>query len=124
VLGSPRHPTPRKATPKPAAQTEPVPNVKVEPRPEANADVATLMNTTLGDVLLAGLAKDPESVGRIAAAAITESEAGKAPADAKPDANAEPQLEATAASQPDHKAEPMPEAEAKTPHDLTPKTAN
>ena len=29
------------------------------------------MNTTLGDVLLAGLVKDPESVGRIVAQAIT-----------------------------------------------------
>ena len=32
------------------------------------------MNTTLGDVLLAGLAKDPESVGRIVAQAINQAE--------------------------------------------------
>ena len=53
-----------------------------------------------GDVLLAGLAKDPESVGRIVAAAITQAEASnaatKAPeAAAKPDAKAEPQADAT-----------------------------
>ena len=53
------------------------------------------MNTTLGDVLLAGLAKDPESVGRIVAQAINQAEtpiaAAKAPeADANPDAKPSP----------------------------------
>jgi ribonuclease E len=81
------------ADPKPKANAEPKPEAKSEPKPEANADVTTLMNTTLGDVLLAGLAKDPENVGRIVAAAITQAEASiaatKAPeADAKPDAKA------------------------------------
>jgi ribonuclease E len=75
------------------------------------------MNTTLGDVLLADLAKDPENVGRIVAAAITQAEASiaatKAPeADAKPDAKAEPQPDARAAPQPQVKAEPKPEAKA------------
>jgi hypothetical protein len=145
-----------KATPKPEVKTEPKPDVKAEPKaevkaepkaevkaepkPEANTDVSTLMNTTLGDVLLAGLAKDPESVGRIVAAAITQAEAGiataKAPeADAKPDAQAGPQPDARAApqpeakaespeakAQPDPKAELKPDAEAKTPTDTTPKT--
>ncbi len=86
------------------------------------------MNTTLGDVLLAGLAKDPESVGRIVAQAINRAEtpiaAAKAPqADAEPDAKAEPQPDATAAPQPEAKAEPKPGAEAKTPPHSTPKTA-
>jgi hypothetical protein len=110
------------------------PEAKAEPKPEANTDVSTLMNTTLGDVLLAGLAKDPESVGRIVAAAVTQAEANIATtkareADAKPDAKAEPPPEAKAEpkpeakAQPDPKAEPRPDAEAKTPTDSTPKTA-
>jgi ribonuclease E len=100
------------------------------------------MNKTLGDVLLAGLAKDPENVGRIVAAAITQAEASSAAtnvpeAHARPDAKAEPQPDARAAPQPETKAEPKPEAkaqpdpkaelkpdaEAKTPPDSTPKTA-
>ena len=93
---------------------------------------------------LAGLAKDPESVGRIVAQAINRAEkpaaAATAPeteADAKPDAKAEPQPDARAAPQPEAKAEPKPEAkpqpypkaepkpdaEAKTPPDPTPNTA-
>jgi hypothetical protein len=91
------------------------------------------MNTTLGDVLLAGLAKDPESVGRIVAAAITQAEASiaatKAPeAEPQPDSRAAPQPEGNAEpkpeakAQPDPKAEPKPDAEAKTPPDSTPKT--
>ena len=123
-----------KAGPKPEAKAEPKPKAKAEPKPEAkaeseaNTDVATLMNTTLGEVLLAGLAKDPESVGRIVAAAITQAEASiaatKAPeAGPQPDARAAPQPEAKAEpkpeakAQPDAKAELKPDAEAKTPPD-------
>ena len=120
-----------KAEPKSVAKAAPQPEAKTaktEPKFEANTDVATLMNTTLGDVLLAGLAKDPESVGRIVAQAINRAEtpiaAAKAPeADAKPDAKAEPQPDATAAPQPEAKAEPKPDAEAKIPPNSTPKTA-
>ena len=128
-------PKPDAKEPKPDAKAEPTeakaapqPDAKTEPKCEANTDVATLMNTTLGDVLLAGLAKDPESVGRIVAQAINRAEtpiaAAKAPeADAKPDAKAEPQPDASAAPQPEAKAEPKPDAEAKTPPNSTPKTA-
>jgi hypothetical protein len=92
------------------------------------------VNTALGDVLLAGLVKDPENVGRIVATAITQAEASiavtKAPeADAKPDARAAPQPEVKAEpkpeakAQPDPKAELKPDAQAETPPDSRPKTA-
>jgi H+-transporting ATPase len=87
-----------KAAPQPEAKAEPKPEAKAEPKPETNTDVATLMNTTLGDVLLAGLAKDPESVGRIVAQAINQAETPIAAATAP-------------------EAEPEPEAKAKTPSD-------
>ena len=129
-----------KAAPQPEAKAEPKPEAKAAHKPETNTDVVTLMDTKLGDVLLAGLAKDPESVGRIVAQAIDQAEtpiaAAKAPeADAKPDPKAEPQPDATAAPQPEAKpkpetkaqpypkAEPKPDAETKTPPVSTPKTA-
>ena len=129
-----------KAAPQPEAKAEPKPEAKAAHKPETNTDVVTLMDTKLGDVLLAGLAKDPESVGRIVAQAIDQAEtpiaAAKAPeADAKPAPKAEPQPDATAAPQPEAKpkpetkaqpypkAEPKPDAETKTPPVSTPKTA-
>ena len=130
-----------KAEPKPETEAEPKPEAKAAPKPEVNTDVATLMNTTLGDVLLAGLAKDPESVGRIVAQAIDQAETPIAAAnppeaepepeaegEPKPDARTAPQPEAKAEpkpgveAQPDDKAEPKPDAEAKTPPNSTPKT--
>ena len=70
------------------------------------------MNTTLGDVLLAGLAKDPESVGRLVAQAINQAETPIAAAKA-----------AEAKPQPKAQAQPKPEAKSKTPSELTPPTA-
>jgi hypothetical protein len=153
-----------KAAPQPEAKTEPQPEAKAEPeakagakpeakveskpeaelKPQSNASTATLLNTSLGDLLVAGLIKDPEDAGRIIAAAITQAgksiAAAKAPvADAepqpeaktgpkpeakvepKPEAKAEPKPEAKA--QPDPKAEPKPDAAAKAPPDSTAKTA-
>ena len=51
------------------------PSPKIELKPDAKADVATLLNTSLGDLLVAGLVKDPEDAGRVIAAAITQAEA-------------------------------------------------
>ena len=98
------------AEPQPAAKPEPEPAAKAaleaEPQPQANAGVTTLLNTSLGDLLVAGLVKDPEDAGRIIAAAITQAGAPIALAKAR-------QLQ----------AEPKPEAEAKTPSDVTPQAA-
>jgi len=117
-----------KAEPKPEAKAEPGPDAKAAPQPEANAEpkpeakagLATLLNTSLGDLLLAGLVKDPEDAGRIIAAAITQAEAPIAAAKA-PETKAEPQPEAKA--QPETKAAPKPDVVAKTPSDSTPRTA-
>jgi H+-transporting ATPase len=78
-----------KAAPQPEAKAEP--KSKTEPKPEAQAGVAKLLGTSLGDLLVAGLIKDPEDAGRIIAAAITEAAPkpgaeGKAPPDSIPQA--------------------------------------
>jgi hypothetical protein len=62
------------------------------------------MDTKLGDVLLAGLAKDPESVGRIVAQAIDQAATPIAAAN-PPEAEPEPEAE----------GEPKPETKSKRP---------
>jgi hypothetical protein len=44
----------------------------IEPKLAANIDLASLMNTTVGDILLAVLRKDPEGAGRIFTRALTQ----------------------------------------------------
>ena len=63
------------AEPDTTNQTEPKLDANAQPDADINAGYTKLMHTTLGDVLLAGLAKDPHSVERIVAAAITKAEA-------------------------------------------------
>ena len=93
------------------AKAEPKPDVKAEaepeaqPKPEAKADVAALLNTTFGDILMAGLLKDPEDAGRLIAQGIIQTEARIA-----------------AAKGPEGEAKP--EAKAPTPPDPTPKAAS
>ncbi len=101
-----------KAAPQPEAKAEPKP--ETEPKPEAKAGVARLLNTSLGDLLVAGLIKDPEDAGRMIAAAITQAEAPVAAAKA-PEAEAEPKAETEAA--------PKPSVKAKAPPDPTPQAA-
>jgi H+-transporting ATPase len=91
-----------KAAPQPDAKAEAKP--EAEPKPQAKADVAALLNTSLGDLLVAGLIKDPEDAGRLIAAAIAQAEAPiaavkthEADAEFKPDAKAEPSANAEAA---------------------------
>ena len=109
-----------KAAPSPPAKAQPPLEVtpapqseaKAEPKPADNTDITKLMNTTLGDVLLAGILKDPDSAGRIIAEAITHAEAPVAPAKA-PEVEAGPKSETG--------ADPKVAAKAKTPSDLTSK---
>ena len=75
-----------KAAPQPETEAEPKPQAKAapqteakggpkpetEPKPEAKAGVVTLLDMSLGDLLVAGLVKDPEDAGRMIAAAITQ----------------------------------------------------
>ena len=77
----------------PAAESEPAstagPKPRTDPAPAlaaADANVTALLDTKLGDVLLAGVLKDPASAGRVIAQAITAAEAPGAvvkPLDAK-----------------------------------------
>ena len=101
-----------KAAPQPEAKAEPKP--ETEPKPEAKAGVARLLNTSLGDLLVAGLVKDPEDAGRMIAAAIAQAEAPVAAAKA-PETEAEPKAETEAA--------PKPSVKAKAPPDPTPQAA-
>jgi len=101
-----------KAESMPVAKDEPNPEIHAEVRPEVNAEtrpkpsanVAALLNTTFGDVLVAGLLKDPEDAGRLIAQGIVEIEARIA-----------------SAKTPDAVAGSKPEAEAGTPPAGTPK---
>ena len=56
--------------------------------PAVNSNVATLIDTKLGDVLMAEILKDPSAVGRMITKAVTEAEASVAPA--TPDAKVGP----------------------------------
>ena len=73
-----------------------------------------MLDTSLGDLLVAGLVKDPEDAGRMIAAAITQAEAPIAAAKA-PETKAEPKAETEAA--------PKPGVKAKAPPDPTPRAA-
>ena len=100
----------------PEAKTAPRPDAKVEAKPEAeqkppgSAGVTALLNTSLGDLLVAGLVKDPEDAGRIIAAAITQAEARVA-APKAPETDAEVRRA---------RSEPRPDGKAKTPTDAGP----
>jgi hypothetical protein len=91
--------------------TAPDASAEAEPTPPASAGVAALLNTSLGDLLVAGLVKDPEDAGRIIAAAITQAEARVA-APKAPETDAEPPA----------RSEPPPDGKAKRPTDLVPRT--
>jgi hypothetical protein len=57
----------------PAPQTTPA--AKSGPQLEPNADLGKLLDTTLGEILVAALRKDPEGAGRIFARAVTQADA-------------------------------------------------
>jgi ribonuclease E len=105
---------------KPEAKTEPRPEAKAErkseaePKPEAKAGVAALLNTSLGDLLVAGVVKDPDDAKRIIAAAITQAATPDAAAK-DPERRPEPKTET--------EVEPKPGTKAKAPPDSTPQAA-
>jgi len=57
----------------PAPKTRPA--AKSEPQLGPNTDLGKLLDTTLGDILVAALRKDPEGAGRIFARAVTQADA-------------------------------------------------
>lgn len=95
-------PKPDDARPQPEAKAEPKPH-EAQPQTGAHRDVAALLNTSLGELLLAGIAKDPEDAGRVIAAAIEH---------AAPSAVSEPDNDETTASdgKPQLPAKVIPEA--------------
>jgi H+-transporting ATPase len=71
---------PAKAKPPLDAKPRSTPEVEATPEPAAEPDhdntgARTLMNTTLGDILVAGILKDPEDAGRIIADGIAQTKA-------------------------------------------------
>jgi hypothetical protein len=103
-----------KAAPQPDAKAAPAAEAKTAPEPDDNADVKKLMNTTLGDVLLAGVLKDPQVAGRIIAEAITHAETPIAAAKT---------LEDKVGPKSETAAEAKDETKAKAPANLTSKIA-
>jgi H+-transporting ATPase len=95
-----------KAETEPKPEAEPEAKAEAEPKPEAKPDAAALLNTTFGEILVAGLVKDPEDAGRLIAQGIIQTEARIA-----------------GAKVPEAETEPEPEAKAKTPPASTPKAA-
>jgi H+-transporting ATPase len=80
----------------PEAKAEPTPKAQAEPKPDAKPGNPSVLDKTLGEVLLAGVAKDPEDAGRIIAAALTQAaDPAAATPETKeksaPDAEAEPE---------------------------------
>jgi H+-transporting ATPase len=65
-----------------ATQAETKPGDKSEAKPSPQPDLAALIDTKLGDILLAGIVKHPEEVGKIIAEAITDARAPVAAAKA------------------------------------------
>ncbi len=107
------------AEPEPAAkakpETKPAPEAPAESEPKA--DVASLFDMKLGDVLLAGLAKDAKSVAQIVSHAVEDADA--ATNDAETTSSDKPEPEAKANSK--AKAKPKPKHKARKPS--TPKAA-
>ena len=86
--------------------TWPTPGSELNLTSLPGSDIAALLKTPLGDVLVAGLLKDPEDAGRLIAQGIMQTEA-----------------RISAAHTPDTTPEPKPEAKAKTPPAPAPKAA-
>ena len=95
---------------------------EAEPKPEAKADVATLLNTSLGDLLVAGLVKDPEDAGRMIAAAVSQAKASIT-APKAPETDAAPKAKPQGKAEPAVKSEAQPDGKSKTPADVMPQTA-
>jgi len=68
----------------PGTKAVPKPPAKAEPKPDAEPDGRSVLDRTLGEVLLAGMAKDPEDAGRLIAAAIAAAKSPEMRAESKP----------------------------------------
>jgi H+-transporting ATPase len=104
--------------PEPGAEAAPQPEAKTEteseaePKPQVETDVATLLKRPLGELLVAGLLKDPEDAGRMIAAALSQAKAPIAVSKVS-----------ETGFKPEAEAQPQPDAKATTPADVTPQPA-
>ena len=98
-----------KAAPKPDAKPEPEAPAESEPK----ADVTALFDMKLGDVLLAGLIKDPKSVAQIVSQAIKDADAPTSDAGTTPDVKPKPQTKAKPKLDPKGKSTPEAKAHPK-----------
>ena len=96
------------------AKAEPSAKADEKLEVEAGASVAKLIDTTLGDILLAGVLKHPEDAGRIIAEAISNAEVPKA---------AVAPIKSEAAAGEKIAAGPQTDAKAKEPSATAPETA-
>jgi hypothetical protein len=85
------------ANPAPEPEAKAKPQPAAEPTSDADTTVTALMNTTLGELLVAGALKHPEDAGQILADGLVQTkahiEAGKAPPP-KVDSNPESEVKA------------------------------
>jgi H+-transporting ATPase len=81
-----------KDAPKPDAKTESdaKPTLEAHAVPVPKADVAGLFDMKLGDVLLAGLVRDPESIAHLVSQAVENAEAPRSDTGTKSDVKPEP----------------------------------
>ena len=89
------HPSEAKPAPEPEAEAKPQP--AAEPTSDVDTTVTTLMNTTLGELLVAGALKHPEDAGQILAEGIVRAKAHIEAAEAplpKVDPNPESEVKA------------------------------
>ena len=110
--------TEAEAEPKAETKAAPRPEAKAEPKSEADTGGAALLETSLGDLLVAGLVKDPEDAGRVIAAAIAGAPS-MVPKASATEAEAEPRPEPKAETE----AEAKPDAETEIPSDSKLRTA-
>ena len=110
--------TEAEAEPKAETKAAPRPEAKAEPKSEADTGGAALLETSLGDLLVAGLVKDPEDAGRVIAAAIAGAPS-MVPKASAAEAEAEPRPEPKAETE----AEAKPDAETEIPSDSKLRTA-
>ena len=83
--------------PKPAPKADAKPaEAKPEFRPHQTTEAADLLDMKLGDVLLAGIARDLQGAGRFIAQAIADIEAGPGPTPPGPTAESKPKSEVVA----------------------------
>ena len=83
------------------AEAKPTPTATVASQHPANADMAALVDTTLGDIILAAALQDPEAVGHLVAQAIAQAESPRPGAKlAEPQAEPKPGAKAEAPTTP------------------------